>query len=175
MASPDIRHLLPLCTSCVSAGISLLQYPIFFSFLHSRPSIAGRPLSGFWDVFIRQGGGLVVASCLTSAVSASLARRSLQGSAAASWYGYGVLCTLGHFAFVPLVMGPIQKMSAGKPSEKYDKALDKPFNWDLEQKIEETNRNQQAIWLWWHTIRTILVDFPAVWCFARGLSAVSAS
>ena len=112
-----------------------------------------------------------MAFVLTSAVSGSLARRSLQGSLAAPWYGYGTLCALGHFAFVPLVMGPIQKIAAGKPNEKHDKALDKPFNWDLEQKIEETNRNQQAIWLWWHTVRTVCVDLPAVWCFAKGLLA----
>lgn len=111
-------------------------------------------------------------SCLTSAISGAVARRSLQGSVAASWYGCGALCALGHFAFVPLVMGPIQRMSKGKLNEKHDKALDKPFNWDLEQKIEETNRNQQSIWLWWHTIRTLFVDLPAVWCFVKGCSNI---
>lgn len=168
--APQLHHILPLCSASITAGLSLFQYPLFLSFLQARPSIAGRPLSTFWDAFIRKALAIVLGFTLTSSVSGFLARRSLSGTSAASWYGYGALCALGHFAFVPFVSTSVQNIAQGKPSERQDKALDRPFNWDQEQKIEETNRNQQANWFWWHTVRCVVADIPAVWCFATGFS-----
>lgn len=73
------------------------------------------------------------------------------------WYAYGAALALGHLAFVPLVAGPILKITeAVKSSGKTDR------------EIKEVNENALRAWLNWHTVRTLLVDVPALWCFAEG-------
>ena len=34
--------------------------------------------------------------------------------------------------------------------------------------IEESNTKEMSNWFMWHTIRTAVVDLPALWCFAEG-------
>lgn len=163
---PHVPHfglILPLCTSSATVGLSLFQYPVFLSFLQARPSIAGKPLSRFWEPFFKQGGGLITGCALTTAISAGLSWRWLQThahletTAVSKWYAYGAIFALAHFAFVPLVAGPIKVISEGASDTKGDD-------------IDETNRKEMETWLMWHTIRTVVADLPALWCFAEGIA-----
>lgn len=72
------------------------------------------------------------------------------------WYAYGAVLALGHLAFVPMVAGPILRITeALKGSESEDLVV-------------EANEGALRSWLSWHTVRTVLVDVPALWCFAEG-------
>ena len=37
-----------------------------------------------------------------------------------------------------------------------------------EEETDKSNRKEMQMWLTWHTLRTFLVDLPALWCFAEG-------
>ena len=143
---PQGSHLgliLPLCTSSATVGLAVFQYPVFLSFLQAKPSAAGRPLSRYWEPFLKQGGGVILGLGLTSSISGLVSWRWLQThghletTAVSKWYGYGALFALAHFVFVPLVAGPIKEMGN---------------------------------WLLWHTVRTVVADLPALWCFAEGVA-----
>jgi hypothetical protein len=72
-------------------------------------------------------------------------------------YAYGAILALGHLAFVPLVAGPIlQIIEAEKPSDK------------ARREVEDGNEAALRTWLSWHTVRTLLVDIPALCCSAEG-------
>jgi hypothetical protein len=164
---PQGSHLgliLPLCSSSATVGLAVFQYPVFLSFLQSKPSTAGRPLSRYWEPFLKQGGGIIVGLGLTSAVSGLVSWRWLQThgqletTAVSKWYSYGALFALAHFAFVPLVAGPIKNMTDAGESSK------------TEDEVDESNRKEMANWLIWHTVRTVVADIPALWCFAEGVA-----
>lgn len=178
--NPSGSHLgliLPLCTSSATVGMSLLQYPLFFAFLqpYGRNStaksdktanpekISGLALSRFWSAFLAPAGSLIAGVALTSTASGILASRWLQShttletTAVSKWYAYGAVLALGHLAFVPMVAGPIWKITeAGKSSD------------EAASKLEAGNEGALRTWLGWHTARTLLVDIPALWCFAEG-------
>jgi Domain of unknown function (DUF1772) len=164
---PQGSHLgliLPLCTSSATVGLAVFQYPVFLSFLQAKPSTAGRPLSRYWEPFLKQGGGVILGLGLTSSISGLVSWRWLQThghletTAVSKWYGYGALFALAHFAFVPLVAGPIKTMMDVAESSK------------SEDEVEETNRKEMGNWLLWHTVRTVVADLPALWCFAEGVA-----
>lgn len=164
---PQGSHLgliLPLCTSSATVGLAVFQYPVFLSFLQSKPSTAGRPLSRYWEPFLKQGGGLILGLGLTSSISGLVSWRWLQThghletTAVSKWYCYGALFALAHFAFVPLVMTPIKNMAEAAESSK------------SEDEVDEANRKEMANWLIWHTVRTVVADLPALWCFAEGVA-----
>jgi hypothetical protein len=157
--------------------MSLLQYPLFFAFLrpHERSSnakpneaetsekISGLALSRFWTAFLAPAGSLIAGVALTSTASGFIANRwlrshaTLETTAVSKWYAYGAVLAVGHLAFVPMVAGPILKITeAGKSSN------------ENVIKIEEGNEAALRTWLGWHTVRTLLVDIPALWCFAEG-------
>jgi hypothetical protein len=164
---PQGSHLgliLPLCTSSATVGLAVFQYPVFLSFLQAKPSTAGRPLSRYWEPFLKQGGGVILGLGLTSSISGLVSWRwlhthgHLETTAVSKWYSYGALFALAHFAFVPLVAGPIKTMMDAAESSK------------SEDEVEETNRKEMANWLLWHTVRTVVADLPALWCFAEGVA-----
>ena len=39
-----------------------------------------------------------------------------------------------------------------------------------EDEVDESNRKEMANWLIWHTVRTVVADLPALWCFAEGVA-----
>lgn len=178
--NPRGSHLgliLPLCTSSATVGMSLLQYPLFFAFLqpYGRSSaaksdeptnsekISGLALSRFWSGFLAPAGSLIAGVALTSTASGVIANRwlrphtTLETTAVSKWYAYGAVLAFGHLAFVPMVAGPIVKITEARNSN--DESTDK---------IEEANEGALRTWLGWHTARTLLVDIPALWCFAEG-------
>ena len=164
---PQGSHLgliLPLCTSSATVGLAVFHYPVFLSFLQAKPSAAGRPLSRYWEPFLKQGGGVILGLGLTSSISGLVSWRWLQThghletTAVSKWYGYGALFALAHFAFVPLVAGPIKAMMDAAETSK------------SEDEVEETNRKEMGNWLLWHTVRTVVADLPALWCFAEGVA-----
>ena len=158
--------ILPLCTTSTTVGLSLLQFPVFWAFLDDKAGLAGKPLSKYWEPFTKAGGGLVVATAATSVVSGLVSMRWLQThghletSAVAKWYGYGSLFAILHFVFIPLVGGPIKKM--------IDNGAEGGVR--TESDIEASNKEEMKTWFQWHTVRTVLVDLPALWCFAEGVA-----
>ncbi|KAF2724081.1 hypothetical protein K431DRAFT_282347 [Polychaeton citri CBS 116435] len=173
LRTPQLAHIaliLPLCTSSVSVGLSLFQYPLFLSFLKpgdqpntSNKSIAGKPLTRFWAPFVKSGGALVVNTCLTSAAAGLFASRwlrshkTLETTNIGNWYFYGALFAAGHLLFAPIVSGPVGRIaSVGCESH------------DNEEEVDAWNRKEMKRWLNWHTIRTLVVDLPALICFAEG-------
>ena len=178
--NPRSGHLgliLPLCTSSATVGMSLLQYPLFFAFLRSndkdgadtsesakpRDKISGLALSHFWSSFLAPAGSLIAGVALTSTASGYIANRwlrshaTLETTAVSKWYAYGAVLALGHLAFVPMVAGSILQITEAVNSDKR-----------TSREIEEENETALRTWLGWHTVRTLLVDVPALWCFAEG-------
>ncbi|KAK3111535.1 hypothetical protein LTR53_012369 [Teratosphaeriaceae sp. CCFEE 6253] len=155
--------ILPLCTSSATVGLALFQYPVFLSFLHAQPSIAGKPLSRFWDHMIAPGASLVAAIALTSTVAGVASARwlsthaTLETTSVSQWYTYGAVLAAGHLAFGPLVVGPIRRMIEVGQSSTLD-----------EEDADRRNREEMKTWLTVHTARTLLVDLPALLCFAEG-------
>ena len=103
-------------------------------------------------------------NALTSTVAGVLSARwlkthqTLETSDVSQWYTYGAILAAGHFAFVPLIAGPIKRMmeAGGEANTKSDEQAD------------SDNRKEMQTWFLWHTVRTVLVDLPALWCFAEG-------
>lgn len=163
---PQAAHfglILPLCSSSATIGLALYQYPQMLSFLHAEPSVSGKTLSRYWDPMFKQAyvviGGLGVLSTASGFFSARWLRthQTLETTDVSRWYTYGTILAALHFAFVPLVRAPVSRMiAAGKDEVKTD------------SQVEEENRKEMQTWLTWHTVRTIAVDLPALWCFAEG-------
>jgi len=145
-------------------GLALYQYPVFFSFLHATPSIAGKPLSRYWEPMTKEGVPMIAALSLTSAIGGLVSARwlkthaTLETTDVSMWYTYGAVLAAGHLAFLPFTWGPIKRMlQAGK--EESVKS---------EEEVDKTNRDEMQTWLTFHTARMLLVDLPALWCFAEG-------
>lgn len=159
--------ILPLCTSSATVGLALMQYPMFNCFLQpTNPSIAGRPLSKYWEPMVTQGVPIVALWPVTSTIAGLLSARWLRSHATletmdvSKWYTLGAALAAGHFVFVPLVAPLIKKIAeAGREGSGMS-----------EEEIEESNRRDMGRWFMWHTVRTLLVDVPALWCFAEGLA-----
>ena len=86
---------------------------------------------------------------------------------AATWYTYGAISALGHFAFVPFVAPLIRQMINRK--EKAEKREDVQIDRVAERARDDANRRDQAKWLRVHAVRTFTVDSFAVLCFFKGL------
>jgi len=162
--------ILPLCTSSATVGLSLLQYAIFIPILQApthnttTSPLAGKPLSQFWSVWLAPATSVIAGFTITSAVAGVACARwlrthqTLETTDVSSFYLYGAVLAAGHLAFAPAVAGKIQRMiAAGKESSDA-------------HEVETVNREQQKAWLMWHTVRTVLVDVPALWCFAEGVA-----
>jgi hypothetical protein len=105
--NPRAGHLgliLPLCSSSATLGLALYQYPVFFSFLQSGN--AGKPLSRYWEPLLKQGGVLITALSVTSAVAGAFSARwlrthvTLETTTVSNWYIYGSILAAGHIATV---------------------------------------------------------------------------
>ena len=114
---------------------------------------------------VKQGYVVIGALGLTSTVSGVLAARwlkthqTLETTGVSNWYTYGAVLAAGHFAFIPLIAGPIRRMIEAGTSASASKS---------DEQVEQENRAEMKMWLTWHTLRTVLVDLPALWCFAEG-------
>lgn len=64
----------------------------------------------------------------------------------------------GHLAAVPLLAGPVQRIIAAQANAQSEEAA------------AEANRQEMQTWLTLHTARLLLIDLPALWCFAEGTS-----
>ena len=165
--SPQAGHLgllLPVYTSSATVGLALYQYPQFTAFLQENRNLAGKTLSRYWEPLFKQGYIVITSLGLASTVGGVLSARwlnthqTLETSDVGKWYTYGAILAAGHFAFVPLVLRPIKKM--------VERGSD--TNAVSEETAEEENRREMKTWFMWHTIRTLGVDLPALWCFAEG-------
>ena len=163
---PQSSHfglILPLCTSSATVGLALYQYPQFTAFL-GEGHLAGKNLSKYWTPMFKQGYIVISALGLGSTLSGLLSARwlanhqQLETSDVGRWYTYGAVLAALHFAFVPLVGGPIKRMIE-RGSET---------NTMSEEAVDTENRKEMKTWFMWHTVRTVLFDLPALWCFAEG-------
>lgn len=174
--SPRKGHIglvLPLCSSAATVGLSLFQYPLFSSFLQINESkrttksskISGTPFSQFWSTFLTPGASIIAGITLVSASSGFFAARwlrshdTLETAHVSKWYIYGALFALGHLAFVPAVAGPIQTIVAAAEQDV-----------GTEEQIQARNEDAMRSWFTWHTVRTLMADVPALWCFAEGVA-----
>lgn len=166
-SQPQAAHiglLLPLCSSSATVGLALYQYPQFWSFLNTTPSIAGKPLSRYWDPMVKSAYVVITANAIVSTVSGIIAARwlsthqTLETTDVGKWYTYGAVLAAGHMAFVPLILGPVKRMiEAGTGASTKS-----------EEDTDKSNREEMKSWLTIHTARTLLVDLPALVCFAEG-------
>lgn len=174
-----INLILPLCTSAATLGLSIFQYPLFNSFLAAPPraprpkptnkrtqdttavKISGAPLSSFWQTFLVPSASLIAGICLASTTSGLLPAHGLrclatpESRAMSAWFSCGAALALGHLAFVPAVAGPIRTIVNCRA--------------ESEGEVGERNESAMRAWLWWHTVRTVLVDAPSLFCLARGV------
>ena len=102
-----------------------------------------------------------MATSLVSAASGALAARYLQTHSTlettdvAQWYTYGAVLAGLRLAFYPVLASSVARMvQAGKKGGN----------------VEETNKTEMQFWLQWHTVRTLLFDIPALWCFGEGVA-----
>lgn len=157
--------ILPLCTSSATVGLALYQYPQFTAFL-GEGHLAGKTLSKYWTPVFKQGYVVISLLGLGSTVSGLLSARwlrthqTLETTDVGKWYTYGAVLAALHFAFIPLVGGPIKRM--------IERGSD--TNTLSDESTEGENRKDMKTWFMWHSIRTLVVDLPALWCFAEGAS-----
>ncbi|SMR42482.1 unnamed protein product [Zymoseptoria tritici ST99CH_1A5] len=165
---PQGGHLvliLPLATSAATVGLALYQYPVFLSFLapdEKGESIAGKPLSRFWHPMVKQGRALIATLAVSSTLSGALAARwlrnhsTLETTNVSQWYIAGAVLAAAHLASLPIMAQPVKRIIEA--------------NTQSDQAAEQSNREDMKTWLGIHTVRTVLVDLPALWCFAEGVS-----
>lgn len=185
---PQAGHMgliIPLCTSSATIGLALYQYPVFMSFLQpvQGESLAGKPLSRFWHPMVRiqfpnykslaqipdidempqqvKQARLLIATLVgTSALSGLFAarwlrtHRTLETTNVSNWYLAGGALAIVHLASLPIIAQPVSRIIQAADS------LD----------AEQRNREEMKTWLGIHTVRTVLVDLPALWCFAEGVA-----
>ncbi|KAK0249133.1 hypothetical protein LTR91_001435 [Friedmanniomyces endolithicus] len=160
--------ILPLCTSSATLGLALFQYPLFLGFLRAQPSIAGTPLSRFWAATVTPGTALIVAIAITSTISGIAssswlhAHATLETTDVSAWYVYGAVLAAGHLAFAPLVAGPVRRIMEGGGGGSGSGMS--------EEEVERRNRVEMKRWLTIHTVRMLVVDLPALLCFAEGVA-----
>ncbi|KAK4636190.1 hypothetical protein CLAFUW4_01282 [Fulvia fulva] len=167
--SPHAGHIglvLPLCTSAATVGLALYQYPVFLSFLtpdESGKTIAGHPLSKFWHFMVKPGRALIAGLALSSTLGGALAARwlrthsTLETTDVSSWYIAGTVLAGAHLASLPIIAQPVNRILEAANASSEDAA-------------EENNKENMKTWFTIHTVRTLLVDVPALWCFAEGAS-----
>ena len=175
--------ILPLCTSSATLGLALFQYPIFSAFLNARNhSIAGSPLSSWWEAFVPGSVGVIAPACVTSSVAGVFAARwlhthsTLETTSVGRWYAYGAAFAAAHLLFAPLVARSIKSVVDG--GKEVNEGIVRGSGSGLlkgtggvetaEARLVEHNRAEMKNWLMWHTIRTLTTDVPALWCFAEG-------
>ncbi|TVY64250.1 hypothetical protein LSUE1_G008223, partial [Lachnellula suecica] len=139
--SPSLTSLIPVLTSTASVTFCFTEYWTLLPFLH--PSIPPQSLSAFWDSYLYRTMPGWLGFGLTSAVTGYLSFRSTAG-VTRQLYGWGTVLALGHYAFGPSVAKIIERMIKGPP---------------------ENAKGELRTWLKLHTVRTLLVDIPAMACF----------
>ncbi|KAI5371053.1 hypothetical protein Slin15195_G019260 [Septoria linicola] len=162
--SGHVGLVLPLCTSAATVGLALYQYPVFLSFSQPNSAIAGKPLSQFWESMVKSGRALIATLALSSTLGGALVSRWLRNHATletadvSKWYIAGSVLAAGHLAVIPLLAAPVQRIISAQASAKTEEAA------------AEANREEMQTWLTLHTARLLLIDLPALWCFAEGTS-----
>jgi hypothetical protein len=114
-------------------------YGAFLATSHRRESNAVLP--GYLNYVVPRSVPGVVFHYALTAILAGANVYAGREQLSRVFYGLGAAFTLTHFAFVPAVIGPLQRIMAdsgpGKSTEE----------------MEE--------WLWWHRIRLAVADVPA--------------
>ena len=150
--SGHVGLILPLCTSSATVGLALYQYPQFTAFLGtgSNHSLAGKTLSRYWAPIFKQGYVVITGLGITTTVSAVLASQwlkthsTLETTDVSHWYTYGAVLAAAHFAFIPLVGGPIRRMIE-RGGE---------MNTLSEETAERENREDMKTWFMWYVYTT---------------------
>lgn len=158
--------ILPIVSASSTLGLALFEYPVILAFLRARPSIAGTPLSRWWDAAFKPAVGVILGASITSAVSGIFCARwlrthvTLETTSVSNWYIYGSVFALGHLAFIPFLAQPINRVvNSGKELAIVDN-----------ETLQAQNTKDMEEWLFVHTIRTLTMDLPALVCFAEGVA-----
>lgn len=165
--SPQSSHfglIFPLCTSSATIGLALYQFPVFTAFLSKDRDLSGKALSRYWKPIFQQGHIVITGLGVASTLSGILAARwlhthaTLETSEVGRMYTFGAALAAAHFAFVPLVARPINRMiERGEGGAEVS-----------EENIKSGNEEDMKTWFMWHTVRTLAVDLPALIFFAEG-------
>jgi len=171
---PRAGHLgliLPLCTSSATIGLALYQYPVFLGFLQPEHNLVGKPLGTWLAPVARHGAFLVAGLGLTSSIAGTVAAHwlrthaTLETTGVSNWYIYGSILAAAHsVATAYLVLDPLQKI-VSRSAARQSTDASQPV-----QVFEDAHANEYDLkrWLAVHTARLILLDLPALWCFAEG-------
>lgn len=180
-ASSLASLIIPLVTSTATLTLSIFQIGAVRAFL-GDPTTAGLPLSKWWNGFFRYSIIPYIALPATSAICGWTTWRDLNGSNGAQWwYGWAGTFAAAHFAFVPLVAIPINKVkalgnqtqvgsrSAGEERERQEEEEDRREGSSGQPALATHNKWRMQKSLKWHTLRSIVIDCPAMVFFAAGL------
>jgi len=133
----------PLLSTTLNVGVALGGYTMALPFY--APGIPGAMISTWFQRFFTPGLITVLALGVTTLVTGVRAWRGLKKPAAARWAAAGLLCTIVHFGFGPLIMGCMERMLAD----------------------ENAAHGEMRWWLQLHVARTLVADVPA-WLFFLG-------
>jgi hypothetical protein len=143
--------VLPLLSSSLTVFNALVQPAIFIPFLRASDTdlkATNRVLRLWFGHHTPYALSTVFAVILPTVFAGGYALTKLQhGTRQWNLYAAGIAFALSHFAFVPLIVPPIQHIT--------------------DEAVERTNGNVEWLkrWLEIHFWRTILADVPALMCF----------
>lgn len=152
---PVLLRLAPLVTSSMSLWYCVDQYTFFRAFtVPSNREKGSAILPGYWNAIFTPAVGAIFA-LYSATIAGAWANRYWGGSQDLDgWYNLGILFSVGHFLFVPLVAPKIKAMQEDRSKGKE--------NW----------KHMEA-WLRVHVTRSLLVDLPGWLCFvAAAMSAL---
>jgi len=143
-----LLRIAPLMSATASLWYDVDQYVFFNNFIVPPNREKGSAiLPGYWKTFLGPGlvgiFGLHGISIIGGAVNSYLGH--------SQWYGIGAALSLTHFVFVPAVAPHIRALIDDESKGQSWKDMEK--------------------WLRVHTVRSVLVDTPAWFCYLMGVMA----
>ncbi len=164
--SPSNPALLPLMSTPASVSVAIYEAIVFNGLIKAsqqdRHSTA-RTLSLWWKTTLPQGLGLILSLGLASTIGGVRTIRALRNGSREKYVAIaGTMFAVGHFLFGPGVARVIQGMA-----EAYDdlggiEAKEEGRSEVVDGRVVELQRQ----WLRIHVWRSLVVDAPAMVCFA---------
>jgi len=144
-------YILPLVGSSLTVFYAFTETAIFAAFLRAadhEPAHTSKIVRHWWSAFLIPGTSLVFATTLPTIISGSYALKHLsRGTAEWKLALGGVICALGHFAFVPPIAATISAIT--------------------DEEVERRGETMGMVrrWLKLHFWRFALTDLPSLVCF----------
>ncbi|OTA89386.1 hypothetical protein M434DRAFT_398621 [Hypoxylon sp. CO27-5] len=144
---PATLHLVLVISTTCSLWFAWDQYE--FLMIFRKPDLqpqSNKMLSSYFNTFFSRGAPRVVGLLLTSVISCGSILRYSPSTVlrdSAPWYLAGLLCTLGHQIYMPIILPSIRA---------------------LQGDAKENNVSELTKWLRIHTWRSLTVDIAAWVC-----------